>query len=60
MKRTEEWKYAFVISYPKSFERVTRYDCESWHPRYIGRENAKEMKESGGILEVWLRGYVII
>ncbi|MBI2356558.1 M15 family metallopeptidase [Candidatus Dojkabacteria bacterium] len=50
------WKYGFVISYPKGFERVTGYDYESWHYRYIGRENAKEMKDSGEILEVWLRG----
>lgn len=50
------WKYGFVISYPKGYESTTGYSYESWHYRYIGRENAKEMVDSGKILEVWLRG----
>ncbi|KKR06278.1 MAG: Serine-type D-Ala-D-Ala carboxypeptidase [candidate division WS6 bacterium GW2011_GWF2_39_15] len=49
------WKYGFVISYPKGWEAVTGYTYESWHYRYIGRENAKEMVESGIILEDYLK-----
>jgi LAS superfamily LD-carboxypeptidase LdcB len=48
------WKYGFVISYPQGFEGLTGYDYESWHYRYIGIDNAKEMHDSGMILEVYL------
>lgn len=50
------WKYGFVISFPKGYESVTGYSYESWHYRYIGKENAKEMINSGKILEIYLRG----
>ncbi|PKN02990.1 hypothetical protein CVU76_03115 [Candidatus Dojkabacteria bacterium HGW-Dojkabacteria-1] len=49
------YKYGFVISYPKGYESVTGYKYESWHYRYIGKENALEMKNSGMILENYLR-----
>lgn len=49
------WKYGFIISYPKGYETTTGYSYESWHYRYIGRDNAKKVVESGKILEVWLR-----
>lgn len=49
------YKYGFVISYPKGHENVTGYKYESWHYRYIGKENALEMKNSGMILENYLR-----
>ena len=49
------YKYGFVIGYPQGYESVTGYSYESWHYRYIGRENALEMKNSGMILEEYLR-----
>lgn len=49
------WKYGFVISFPKGVEDITGYSYESWHYRYIGKENAKEMIESGLILEKYLQ-----
>lgn len=49
------YKYGFVISYPKGDESTTGYKYESWHYRYIGRSNALEMKNSGNILEIYLR-----
>lgn len=49
------WKYGFVISYPSGYESVTGYNYESWHYRYIGIANAKEMHDSGMILELYLR-----
>ena len=48
------WKYGFVIAYPKGYEGVTGYSYESWHYRYIGIANAKEMHDSGMILETYL------
>jgi zinc D-Ala-D-Ala carboxypeptidase len=49
------WKYGFVISYPAGYEHITGYSYESWHYRYIGRENAQEMVNSGMILLQYLR-----
>lgn len=49
------WKYGFVIAYPAGYEATTGYSYESWHYRYIGKENAKEMINSGMILELYLR-----
>jgi len=49
------WRYGFVISYPSGYEPVTGYSYESWHYRYIGISNAKEMHDSGMILELYLR-----
>lgn len=51
------YKYGFVISYPKGYENITGYKHESWHYRYIGVENAKDMINSGKILELYLRDY---
>ncbi len=53
---SNSWKYGFVISYPKGYETVTGYQHEWWHVRYIGIENAKEMKEKNMIANVYLKG----
>lgn len=53
---SNSWKYGFVIAYPKGYETITRYQHEWWHVRYIGIENAKEMRNKNMILEIYLRG----
>lgn len=47
-------KYGFIISYPQGHESTTGYSYESWHYRYVGKDNALEMINSGKILESWL------
>ena len=47
--------YGFVIGYPQGYESTTGYSYESWHYRYIGKTYAKEMHDSGMILETYLR-----
>jgi zinc D-Ala-D-Ala carboxypeptidase len=49
------YKYGFVIGYPAGYESVTGYSYEAWHYRYIGREYAQDMVNSGMILELYLR-----
>jgi D-alanyl-D-alanine carboxypeptidase len=49
------WKYGFVIGYPAGYESVTGYSYESWHYRYIGKTNTRELTNSGMILELYLR-----
>jgi D-alanyl-D-alanine carboxypeptidase len=54
--KANAYKYGFVIGFPQGYESVTGYSYEAWHYRYIGKTNALEMKNSGKILEIYLRG----
>ena len=46
--------YGFIIRYPKGKQSITGYKYEPWHIRYLGKENAKKIKESGKTLEEYL------
>ncbi|MCA9836909.1 MAG: M15 family metallopeptidase [Trueperaceae bacterium] len=48
------WQYGFVMSYPKNKEAITCYIYEPWHYRYVGREIAQKLKDSGLSLREWL------
>lgn len=48
------FEYGFILRYPKDKESVTGYLYEPWHFRYVGKEAAREMKESGKTLEEYL------
>ena len=39
--------YGFILRYPKGKENITGYSYESWHYRYVGKELATKVKESG-------------
>lgn len=45
------WKYGFILRYPKGKESVTGYMYESWHVRYLGKDLAKKVYDSGLTLE---------
>lgn len=47
-------RFGFVMSYPPGQEAVTCYIYEPWHFRYLGREVAAEVTESGLTLREWL------
>ncbi len=47
-------KYGFIIRYPLGKEDITGYQYESWHVRYLGKELAKEVSDSGLTLEEFL------
>ena len=47
-------EYGFVLRYPKDKQEITHVIYEPWHWRYVGVEAAKEMKESGQVLEEYL------
>lgn len=47
--------YGFVLRYPKGKEMETGYPFERWHIRYVGLENAKQMKELDMSLEEYLK-----
>lgn len=44
-------EFGFIIRYPEGKEMYTGYIYEPWHVRYIGREKAKAITESGLSLE---------
>ncbi|MBR4201491.1 MAG: D-alanyl-D-alanine carboxypeptidase family protein [Oscillospiraceae bacterium] len=45
------WKYGFIIRYPQGKEAATGFKYESWHIRYVGKELAQKITESGLCLE---------
>ena len=48
------WRYGFVLSYPAGKENVTCYSYEPWHYRWIGRDAAAALRESGLTLREFL------
>ena len=40
-------KYGFILRYPKDKENITGYSYESWHFRYLGKDLASKVKQSG-------------
>ncbi len=48
------YKYGFIIRYPKDKENITGYKYEPWHIRYLGKDIAKDVYDSGLCLEEYL------
>lgn len=48
------WKYGFILRYPNGKSDITGIIYEPWHYRYVGKEAAKEIYQSGLCLEEWL------
>ena len=46
--------YGFIIRYPKGKQTITGYKYEPWHIRYLGKEIATKVYESGLCLEEYL------
>ena len=47
-------QFGFILRYPKGKEDVTGYKYEPWHYRYVGRELAMAVRQSGLPLEAYL------
>ena len=45
------WKYGFIVRYPQDKEAITGFKYESWHIRYLGKDWAKKIYDSGLCLE---------
>ncbi|MBA4181047.1 MAG: peptidase [Anaerolinea sp.] len=48
------WRFGFIVSYPPGKEEVTGYAREDWHIRYVGRDVAKKVRDSGLTLHEYL------
>ena len=51
-------EYGFILRYPKDKEYITGYDYESWHYRYLGRDLATKVYESGLTYEEYYAYYI--
>ncbi|CAM3857218.1 M15 family metallopeptidase [Cohnella lubricantis] len=50
-------EYGFIIRYPEGQEAITGYTYEPWHVRYLGKDVAKAVYESGLTLEEFMEQY---
>ena len=48
------YKYGFIVSYPDGKESITGYAPEPWHIRYVGKDVAQKVKDSGLTLHEYL------
>ena len=48
------WEYGFIVRYPDGKTDITGIVYEPWHYRYVGRELAKEIYESGLTMEEYM------
>lgn len=48
------WEYGFILRYPDNMLDITGIIYEPWHYRYVGREVAKELHDSGLTLEEYI------
>lgn len=63
---TEEYKwlqahaheYGFILRFPKGLEKITGYNYEPWHYRYVGVEAATKIKQENITFEEYYAFYV--
>lgn len=48
------WEYGFILRYPSEKSEITGIGYEPWHYRYVGRETAPAIRESGLCLEEYI------
>lgn len=49
------WEYGFILRYPPDKGEKTGIIYEPWHYRYVGREYAQAIRQSGLCLEEFLQ-----
>ncbi|MCI6377165.1 MAG: M15 family metallopeptidase [Clostridiales bacterium] len=50
-------RFGFIVRYMEGYEEITGYMYEPWHVRYVGKEQAKAIYESGVPMETYMSGY---
>lgn len=48
------WKYGFVVRFPEDKQDITGITYEPWHLRFVGKEHAQQMHQSGECLEEYV------
>jgi len=52
------YKYGFILRYPEGKDNLTGYKYESWHYRYIGKDLAKKVHDSGLTYDEYYAYYI--
>ena len=52
------YKYGFILRYPRDCEKITGYDYEPWHYRYVGREAANKIHEENITFDEYYAYYI--
>ena len=47
-------KYGFILRYPQGKEKITGYNYEPWHFRYVGETDAKKISKENLTLEEYV------
>lgn len=50
-------RFGFIVRYQQGYEEITGYMYEPWHVRYVGKEHAQAIFESGVPMETYLSAY---
>jgi zinc D-Ala-D-Ala carboxypeptidase len=50
-------EFGFIVRYPKGKEKITGYEYEPWHIRYVGKETAKEIMAKNVTLDEYVSTY---
>ena len=48
------YKYGFILRYPTNKKDITGVNYEPWHYRYVGKENALQIKKLNVCLEEYI------
>ena len=48
------WEYGFILRYPNDKSEITGIGYEPWHYRYVGRDAALDIRDSGLCMEEYL------
>mgnify|MGYP001096037101 CR=1 FL=1 len=48
------WEYGFILRYPSDKSEITGIGYEPWHYRYVGRDVALDIRDSGLCMEEYL------
>lgn len=48
------WKFGFILRYPEDKTDITEISFEPWHWRFVGRENARAMRDGALCLEEYV------
>ena len=49
------WEYGFILRYPEGKKKITGFNYEPWHFRYLGKPLAEAVHKSGLTLEEYLQ-----
>ena len=50
-------RFGFIVRYQEGYEETTGYSYEPWHIRYVGKEHAKAIFESGVPMETYISAH---